>query len=163
MHVLADPETWVLISFLLFAGLLYHYRVHRLVLDALDARAEKIRNELEEARRLHEEARKLLAEYEAKKEQAERDAKEILQVARQEAEAVALEIRQQFDEMMARKQAAAEQRIRLARDNAVREIRGQVAEQAMRVAEDVLRTELKGKAASTLLSEAIEEAGGKLH
>ncbi len=163
MHVLADPETWVLISFLLFAGLLYYYKVHRLVLDALDARAEKIRNELEEARRLHEEARKLLAEYEAKKEQAERDAKEILQVARQEAEAVALEIRQQFDEMMARKQAAAEQRIRLARDNAVREIRGQVAEQAMRVAEDVLRTELKGKAASTLLSEAIEEAGGKLH
>jgi len=163
MHFFAKPETWVLVSFILFFALLYYYRVHRLVLEALDKRAENIRKELEEARRLHEEARKLLAEYEAKKEQAGRDAKEILDVARQEAEAVALEIRQQFEDMMARKQQAAEERIALARDNAVREIRAQVAERAMSVAEDVLREELKGRAASTLLTSAMQEVEKKLH
>jgi len=163
MSFFARPETWVLISFLLFFGLLYYYRVHHMVLKALDDRAEAIRKELEDARRLHEEARKLLAEYEQKKQQAEKDAEEILAVAKQEAEAVITEARKSFDELMARKQAAAEQRIALARDNAVRDIRAHVADRAARVAEAALRTELKGKAASSLLDDAIAEVEKKLH
>ncbi len=163
MSFFAKPETWVLVSFLLFFGLLYYYRVHHLVLNALDDRAERIRKELEDARRLHEEARKLLAEYEQKKLQAEKDAKEIIAVARQEAEAVVLEARKSFDELMARKKAAAEQRITLARDNAVREIRGHVAERAAHVAEAALRSEMKGKTATTILDDAIAEVEKKLH
>ncbi len=163
MSFFAKPETWVLISFLLFFALLFYYRVPVMILKALDERAERIRRELEEARQLHEEARKLLAEVEAKREQAEAEAKEIVQVARAEAEAVTHEMRKQFDELMARKQAAAEQRIRLAQDTAVREIRAHVGERALQVAEAVLREELKGRSASALVDEAIKEAAEKLH
>ncbi len=163
MSFFAEPETWVLVSFLLFIGLLVHLGVPQLVLRALDERAERIRKELEEARRLHEEARKVLAEVEARREQAEAEAKEIVQTARAEAEAVTHEMRKQFDELMARQQAAAEQRIKLAQDTAVREIRAHVAERAVQVAEAVLREEVRGKTATALLDEAIREAAEKLH
>lgn len=163
MHVLATPEFWVLVAFVLFFALIFYYRLPQMALKALDDRAEAIRNELEEARRKHEEARKLLAEYEAKKEQAEREAEEILKVAREEAEAVAHEIRKQFEELMARKQAAAEERIRLAQENAVRDIRAHVAERALQSAEAKLRAEVTGRTASALLEDAIEEVAAKLH
>ena len=163
MHVFADAEFWVLVAFILFFALVFYYRLPQMALKALDDRAEAIRRELEEARHKHEEARKLLAEYEAKKEQAEREAEEILKVAKEEAEAIVREVRQQFEELMQRKKAAAEERIRLARENAVREIRAQVAEQALQAAEDRLRTEVKGRTASGLLNEAIEEVAEKLH
>ena len=163
MHFLATAEFWVFVAFVLFFALIFHYRLPQMVVKALDDRAEAIRNELEEARRQHEEARKLLAEYEAKKEQAAREAEEILKVAREEAEAVAQEVRRQFEELMARKQAAAEERIRLAQENAVRDIRAHVAERALQAAEEKLRAEVKGRTATSLLNEAIDEVAKKLH
>ena len=163
MHILADAEFWVFVAFVLFFALIFYYRLPQMALKALDERAEAIRNELEEARRKHEEARKLLAEYEAKKQQAEREAEEILKTAREEAEAVAHEIRRQFEELMARKQAAAEERIRLAQENAVRDIRAHVAERALQTAEEKLRAEVKGRTATSLLNEAIDEVAEKLH
>ena len=163
MSVLATPEFWVLVSFVLFFAVLFRYRVPQLMMEALDSRAERIRKELEEARQLHEEARKVLAEVERKREQAEAEAKEIVETAREEASAVALEMRKAFDEMMARRTAAAEERIRLAQETAVQEIRAHIGERAVEVAEAVLRAETKGKMAASLLDEAIREATEKLH
>ena len=163
MHFLADAEFWVFVAFVLFFALIFHYRLPQMVLKALDDRGEAIRNELEEARQKHEEARKLLAEYEAKKERAEKEAEEILATAREEAEAIVREVREQFEELMGRKKASAEERIRLAQENAVRDIRAHVAERALQAAEEKLRSEVKGRTASGLLNDAIDEVAKKLH
>lgn len=163
MGILATPEFWVLVSFVLFFALLGYFGVHRMVLGALDERAEKIRQELEEARRLREEAQALFAENEKLRAQAEEEAAEILNVARQEAEAVSAEMRKTFEETMARKMAAAEARIHQAEQDAVRQIRGHVASLSVQVAREVLKDKLKGKAATSLLDEAIAQATEKLH
>ncbi len=60
------PEFWVLISFLLFMGVILYNRVPALIGKTLDARAAAIRTELDEARRLREEAQVLLADYQRK-------------------------------------------------------------------------------------------------
>ena len=81
-----EPETWVAIAFIILMVLFAYLGIHRTVLTALDHRAERIKAELDDARRLKEEAAKLLAEYQARRTSAEREAEEIIASARAEAE-----------------------------------------------------------------------------
>ena len=73
MHFLAEPETWVAVAFLIFVGILIYIGVPKMLTDALDARGKRVQAELDEARRLKEEAQKLLAEYKAKRRQADEE------------------------------------------------------------------------------------------
>jgi F-type H+-transporting ATPase subunit b len=66
MEFIYEPEFWVAVSFFLFIGALVYLGVHKKVASALDARALLISKELEEARRLREEAEKVLANYQRK-------------------------------------------------------------------------------------------------
>ena len=61
-----EPETWVAIAFILLMGLFGYLGVHRTVLKALDNRSARIKAELDDARRLKEEAAKVLEEYKAR-------------------------------------------------------------------------------------------------
>ena len=159
----ATPEFWVAVSFLLFVALLVWFGVPRMVTKALDDRAEAIRKEIEEARRLREEAQKLLAEHEKRREDAQAEVAEIMATARAEAEAVQTQMRRAFEDMIARKKAAAEQKIAQASDNAVRDIRARTAALSVAVAEQVLKEQATGKTAGKLIDEAIATIGKKLH
>jgi len=159
----STPEFWVAVSFFIFVGLLVYLKVPALVTKALDERAEGIRKDIEEAARLREEAQKLLAQYEGKRKQAEKEAEEIVATARAEAEAVTAEARKAFEEMIARKQAAAEEKIAQASSGAVGEIRARAADLSVAVAEELLSGKIKGAAASKLIDEAAAAIKDKLH
>ena len=88
-----NPEFWVLISFVLFMAIVIWKGVPGLIGKALDQRATAIRTELDEARRLREEAQQLLADYQRKAREAEDEAKSIVEAAKREAEALASETR----------------------------------------------------------------------
>ena len=103
MHLLADPETWVAIAFVILMGLFAYLGVHRTVLKALDHRAERIRNELEEAKRLKQEAAKVLADYKARRASAEREAEEIVTSAKAEAERIAADAKAKMEDFVARR------------------------------------------------------------
>ena len=47
----SEPETWVAIAFVILMGVFAYVGVHRTVLKALDTRSERIKAELDEARR----------------------------------------------------------------------------------------------------------------
>ena len=80
------PEFWVAVSFFLFLGGLFYFGVHKKVATLLDARAAQIAKELEEARRLREEAEKVLADYRRKQSEAASEADSIIALAAKEAE-----------------------------------------------------------------------------
>ena len=87
----AAAEFWVLVTFLIFMGIVFYLGVPALIAKALDKRAEEIKTELDEARRLREEAQQLLADYQRKAREAEEEAKVIVEQAKHEAEALATE------------------------------------------------------------------------
>ena len=72
--MIKEPEFWVAVAFVLFIGVLVYVGAHKKVTDALDHRSARIKAELDEARRLRDEAGKLLAEYQRKQREAEREA-----------------------------------------------------------------------------------------
>ena len=81
-----EAEFWVAVSFVIFIAVLGYFGVHRLMVKGIDDRRERIKAELDEARRLKAEAQTLLAQYQRKQQAAELDAQAILAGAKTEAE-----------------------------------------------------------------------------
>src|SRR5712675_1216387 len=106
-----EPETWVAIAFVILMVLFAYLGIHRTVLKALDHRGERIKAELDDARRLKEEAAKLLAEYKTKRASAEREAEEIISYAKAEAERIAVEAKAKIEDFVARGTETAESKI----------------------------------------------------
>ena len=107
----SDPVFWVMIAFFAFFALLVYYKVPGTVGKVLDARAEAIRHELDEARRLRDEAQSLLNDYQRKSRQAEEEAKSIIEQARRESEALAAETRKSLTESVERRTRLADEKI----------------------------------------------------
>src|SRR5262249_23394302 len=95
-------EFWVAIAFVVFLLILLYYRVPALIAKSLDDRSEAIRRELDEARRLREEAQNLLADYQKKHRNVGQEADTILELARGEAEAFAQETRASLKDLVER-------------------------------------------------------------
>ena len=86
MEFIYEPEFWVAVSFFIFIGVLVYLGIHKKVASALDARALRISKELEEARRLREEAEKVLADYRRKLGDVETEVDNITALAAKQAE-----------------------------------------------------------------------------
>jgi F-type H+-transporting ATPase subunit b len=163
MHLLADPETWVAIAFVILMGLFAYLGVHRMVLKALDNRSERIRSELAEAKRLKEEAAKVLADYKTRRASAEREAEEIVTSAKAEAERIAADAKAKMEDFVARRTKAAESKIALAEAQALADVRAAAADAAVQAAATVLSKSVKGALGEDLVAKGIEEVGRKLN
>lgn len=152
-----DATFIAFVAFALFFALVFYLKVPAMVLSALDARSNEIAKELHEARRLREEAEKLLAEYQAKKLAAEAEAKTIVETAKEQAAAVAEETRQSMQAAMARREKQAEDRIASAESKAAEEVRTAAAEAAIAAAERMIRERMNDQAQAGLVSEGVAE------
>lgn len=159
----ATAEFWVLIAFLIFFGILLWKGVPGLIGKSLDDRAAAIRSELDEARRLREEAQQLLADYQRKTREAEDEAKSIVEAAKREAENVAAETRRALAEHVARRAKAAEEKIARAEAQAVSDVRAAAVDLAVKASESILKAKLAGEAATSLADAAIRDLKGKLN
>src|SRR4051812_5440087 len=159
----AEPEFWVAVAFVILMGVFVWLGVHRTVLKALDHRSERIKAELDDARRLKEEAGKVLTEYKARHASAEREAQEIITNARAEAERIASEARTKMEDFVARRTKTAESKIALAEAQAVADARAAAAEAAVAAASTVLSQSVKGPLADDLLTKGIAEVRQKLN
>jgi F-type H+-transporting ATPase subunit b len=159
----AEPEFWVAVGFVIFVAVLVYVGVPKMMTKALDDRAKRVQDELNEARRLKEEAQKLLAEYQAKQRQAEEEAAAIVAGAKAEAERFAAEAKAKMEEFVARRSKMAETKIAQAEAQAVADVRAAAAEAAVTAAETILTQSVKGKVADDLLARGITDVKAKLN
>ena len=158
-----EAETWVAIGFVVFVALLLSIGVHRTIGKALDDRSARIKAELDEARKLRDEAAGLLAEYQRKRQQAEGEAQEIISGAKAEAERLAIEAKARIEEFVSRRTKMAETKIAQAEAQAAADVRAAAAEAAVAAAEKIRRQEAKGELAARLIARGIEDVGKKLN
>lgn len=163
MEFLHEPENWVAIAFVIFLGLLGYLGVHRMMGKALDDRAERIKAELDEARKLKDEAAALLAEYQRKRTEAEGEAQGIIAGAKAEAERMAVEAKAKIEEFVARRTKMAETKIAQAEAQATADVRAAAADAAIAAAEKILTQEAKGPLAGELIAKGIDDVRKKLN
>ena len=158
-----QPETWVAIAFVILMVLFAYLGIHKTVLTALDHRSERIKAELDDAKRLKEEAAKLLGEYKTRRASAEREAEEIIANAKSEAERIATEAKAKMEDFVARRTKTAESTIALAEAQALADVRAAAANAAVEAASTILSKSLKGSVADALLAKGIAEVRAKLN
>ncbi|WP_065752967.1 ATP F0F1 synthase subunit B [Bradyrhizobium paxllaeri] len=158
-----QPETWVAIAFVILLVLFAYLGIHKTVLTALDHRSERIKAELDDAKRLKEEAAKLLGEYQTRRASAEREAEEIVANAKAEAERIATEAKAKMEDFVARRTKTAEGKIALAEAQALADVRAAAANAAVEAASTILSQSVKGSVADDLLTKGIAEVRAKLN
>jgi F-type H+-transporting ATPase subunit b len=161
--MLYEAETWVAIAFVILMAVFAYVGVHRTVLTALDNRAARIKAELDEARKLKDDAAKVLAEYKTRRAAAEREAEEIVASARAEAERIAAEAKTKMEDFVARRTKTAESKIALAEAQALADVRAAAANAAVAAASTILSQSVKGSIADDLLAKGISEVKAKLN
>lgn len=161
--MLRTAEFWVAVSFVGFLAILIYYKIPALLAKALDERAAAIRKELDEARRLRDEAQNLLNDYQKKYRNAGLEAESIIEQARGEAQAYAKETRASLAELLERRTRQAEEKIARAEAQAVDEVRAAAVDTALAAAERILREKASGAAGAALIDDSIRGLKGRLN
>lgn len=153
-----DPGSAVvnLAIFLLTFGILAKF-VWPVILGGLQAREEKIRTDLEDAKSANERAEAKLAEYEAKVAEAATEAQAVLAEARRDAEANATKIVDEAKADAKRQADRALADIETAKKVALSEIADQTSAIAMGVAKQVVGRELKADDHADLIRNALDQ------
>jgi len=166
VHSYADPSEptfWVFVAFVLFFALLIWKKVPSLVAGMLDDRAQRIAKELEDARRMREEAQEMLANYQRRQREAEQEAEAIVEAARKEAKRLHEATRKQLAERLERRAEIAEAKIAQAEQQAAAEVRAAAADLSIEAARALLTDKLDAKTRKALLESSLEDLESRLN
>lgn len=157
-----DPTFWVAVAFLIFVALIV-WKARGAITGGLDARAEKIEAEIEEAKRLREEAQQLLADYKRKQRDAIAEAEAMLKAAEEEAVRVRGRSESELEAALKRREQQALDRIAQAEANAQAEVRNLAADLAIAASRKILTEKMDDATADKLVDNTIKELPTKLH
>jgi F-type H+-transporting ATPase subunit b len=158
-----DATFWAFVALVIFIGIVFYMKVPGMLGKSLDDRADRIRAELEEARRLREEAQQLLAEYQRKRKEAEREAVDILDAAKREAGQLVSEAQKKTEDYLARRTALAEQKIGQAEREAVQEVRASAVDIAVEAARVLLARKVDSATGAKLFETSVRDVKSKLN
>lgn len=157
-----DNTFWATVAFFIFVGAMIYIKVPSLLTKTLDEKIAKIQSDLDEAKKLREEAQALLAKYERKRKEAESEAAEIVEAAQEEAQRIAEEAKVSLEEMIARRTRAVEEKIAQAEAHAVAEVRARSADVAVEAARVILTDQMAEKG-DDLVDAAIKDVASQLN
>lgn len=162
-----DPTAWAtfwaFMALVVFLALLVYLKVPGRIVSALDDRSRKIASQLEDARRLHEEAQALVADYARRRGEAQAEAEAIVAQARREAEALTEEARLRIEDYVTRRTKAVEDRIAQAEKQAITEVRSRAVDVATAAAARILAEKARGATGDELVTRSIAAVRSKLN
>ena len=161
--MLHDPAFWVGIAFFGFFGVLVYFKVPPLVTKQLDARADKIRAELDEAKKLREDAQMLFADFQRRQHDALQTADDIVARAKEDAEILRKESIKELEASLARRQELAEAKIRQAEEKAVAEVQNMAVDVAIAAAAKLMQSGLKDNQSDALVDQSIKDLAKQLN
>ena len=163
MTLFQNPEFWVAVGLLIVLGIFLRVRVPAMLAKFLDERSAAIAGELDEAKRLREEAAGVLASYVQKAAQAESEVSAIIADAKAEAERFAKEMRAQLRAQIDRRAQMAKEKIEQAEAAALAEIRAIAADRAAGAAEKLIAARMDEPRSAALVQDSLKDLPDKLN
>lgn len=157
-----DETFWVAVAFVIFVAAMWR-PMGRMIGSALDGRAAKIREEIEEATRLREEAQALFVRYQRQQSDSVKEAEEILAHVREEAERQSRLAAEALEGTIKRREQQALDRIARAEQEAIDEVRGAAVDMAVRTTRELLVNRLDDAGQASLIDTAVADLDKKLH
>ncbi len=163
MDAFYEPANWVAIASLLFVALIVYLKVPAMVGAALDKRSTEISDELDAARRLRDEAQALLASYQRRTANAEKEVEEIVELARAEAVRLSSEMQLSLSAQAERRGKMVEEKIAQAEAQAIQEVRAAAVDAAISAARELIASQLSAEKGGELIAQSIADVRSKLH
>ena len=152
-----DATFWVMISFLLFAGLLVYFQIPQKIKAILEENISNIKSQIDEADRLKEDAKNILTEHEKKISNSKNEMKLIISKANEEAEKNIIKTNQDFYSLMENRKKNAEERIKQLKNQALKDIKNTAVKIAMESVEKLLKNSLDKSKLDRIYISSIEE------
>ncbi len=156
-----DPAFWVAVAFVVFVAAVAK-KVYVAVTVMLDDRAAKIKDELDRAVQLREEAQALLASYQRQQRDSEKETEQILAQARTMAETEIAEAKTKLDEVLERRRRTAQEKITQAEARAIADIQTRIIDVALAATTQVIADTLDEKRSQVLVDQAIDGLESRL-
>lgn len=160
--ILHNTGVWVAVSFVIFAYGFAKFGVPGFM-KMLDARIEQVQREIATAQTLRHEAQELLAQYQQKQHDAQKEADRIVENARSQATAIAKQAETDLTENMARREVMLKERLKRMEETAVDEIRRYAAELAVKATTQIIVERMDQATAQRLVDDSIKKVGGSLN
>ena len=152
-----DATFWVMISFFLFIGLLIYFQIPQKIKSSLDENIGGIKNQIDEADKLKEDAKNILIEHEKKISNSKIEVKLLISKANEEAEKNVIKTNQNFHNLMDNRKKNAEERIKQLKNQALKDIKNTSVKIAIESVEKLLKNSLDKSKLDKIYTSSIEE------
>ena len=152
-----DATFWVTISFFIFIGILFYFKVPQKVIETLELNISNISNQISEAEKLKEDAKNILIEQERKISNSKNEVKEMIDKANEEAEKNVIRTNNEFHNLMESRKKNAEERIKQLKDQAMKDIKNASVKIAIESVEKLIKNSLDKSKLDKIYSSSIEE------
>ena len=152
-----DATFWVTISFFIFIGILFYFRVPQKIIETLELNILNISNQINEAEKLKEDAKNILIEQEKKISNSKNEVKEMIDKANEEAEKNVIRTNNEFHNLMESRKKNAEERIKQLKNQAMKDIKNASVKIAIESVEKLFKNSLDKSKLDKIYSSSIEE------
>jgi len=152
-----DATFWVMISFLFFIGLLIYFKIPQKIKTTLEENIKTIKNQIDEADKLKEDAKNILTEHEKKISNSKAEVKLMIDKANEETEKNVIKTNQDFHNLMETRKKNAEERIKQLKNQALKDIKNASVKIAIESVEKLFKNSLDKSKLDKIYSSSIEE------
>ena len=152
-----DATFWVMISFFAFIGLLIYFQVPNKIRSALEENISNIKNQIEEANKLKEDAKNILTEHEKKISNSKTEDKQMINSANEETEKNMIKTNKDFHNLMEVRKKNAEERIKQLKNQALKDIKNASVKVAIESVEKLIKNSMDKSKLDKIYSYSIEE------
>ena len=152
-----DATFWVMISFFAFIGLLIYFKIPQKIKTVLNENINSIKNQIDEAEKLKEEAKNILTEHEKKISNSKAEVKQMINKASEEAERNVIKTNQDFHNLMDSRKKNAEERIKQLKNQALKDIKNASVKIAIESVEKLIKNSLDKSKLDKIYNSSLEE------
>ena len=153
-----DATFWVAVSFLIFVGLLFYLKVPQKIGRSLDESIKKIKEEIDNAEKLKDEAKNILSEYESKVSKSKQEIKNLIQKAEKQAESNIIKTNEEFHNIVENRKKAAEEKIKQMKTQAIKDVKNSSVDIAILSVEKIIKNSIDKKKLDKIYISSIDEA-----
>ena len=157
MEFFSQPASWTLVAFIIFVAIAIYLKAPSMIGKLLDEQIERVKKELSDAIELKEEANTLLAEYERKKEDAEKEAETIIANAKVRAKNYEQSALAKSEEIIKRQEAQSVEKINQAEIQAMSRIRKSIIEKSIDSAEKLVSEKISSKKSDQIFTDSLKD------
>ena len=152
-----DATFWVMISFFAFIGLLIYFKIPQKIKTTLDENINSIKNQIDEADKLKEDAKNILTGHEKKISNSKAEVKQMIDKASEEAEKNVIKTNRNFHNLMESRKKNAEERIKQLKNQALKDIKNASVKVAIDSVEKLIKNSMDKSKLDKIYSSSLEE------